>query len=200
MRTRTLLALLTCSLLALPACFLGLSERPYFDRNHALSFFEQHQAAFEAAAQDWSQHHPGDSFHFNRREDKRFYWNTAGLACGETDCRVRTGDGHETGAMPFADAAKMVGTRPCDLRHWMKTAKRLNLDGISAIGTALPVYQRYLEFRLRGSSHGAYGFLYIPSGHTGALRLLVQSDAAAESGFTYLQPINANWAYFESRS
>lgn len=202
MRNWSLLALLCCFLVALPACFLGFDEQPYFTRSQALTFFTQHQTGFAEAAQGWLTQHSKDSFHFSRREHGRFYWNTTGLACRGATCRVRTGDGHETVALPFATAAARAGVPANDLRHWMAVSQTLDLDSISIVGAGLPVDQRYLELKMRGSSRNAYGFLYIPAGHDAAERQLIHSQkgAAPDYGFTFLEPLNAHWAYFEARS
>lgn len=201
-RSRWLMALLACVLLALPACFLSFDEPPYYTRSQALSFFIQHQDGFTTAAQAWLTQHAGDSFHYSRHEQGRFYWNTTGLVCHDATCRVRTGDGHETGALPFAAAAARAGVQPDDLRHWVTVSQNLNLDSISMVGAGLPADQRYLELKMRGSSHIAYGFLYVPKGHDVASHELLQSPkgSAPNHGFTFLQPLNAHWAYFEARS
>lgn len=197
-----LLALLVCFLLALPACFSAFDEQPYYTRGQALSFFQQHQAGFTAAAQAWLDGHAHDSFHLSRHEHGRFYWNTTGLACSGATCRVRTGNGHETAALPFAVAAARAGVQPEDLRHWITVSRTLNLDGISMIGAGLPLDQRYLELKMRGSSRVAYGFIYVPDGHDVASRELIQArkGAAPDHDFIFLQPLNAHWAYFEARS
>ncbi len=197
-----LLALPVCFLLTLPACFSGMNEQPYYTRNQALSFFQQHQAGFTETAQAWLVRHANDSFHLSRRQHGRFYWNTTGLACGGATCRVHTGNGHETATLPFAVAAARAGVQPEDLRHWMTMSRTLNLDGISMIGAGLPLDQRYLELKMRGSSHIAYGFIYAPDGHDVASRQLIQDGkgAAPDHDFIFLQPLNAHWAYFEARS
>lgn len=202
LRLYSLLALLVCLLLALPACFLAFDEQPYYTRSQALSFFQQHQTGFTEAAQAWLYGHAEDSFHLSRHDDGRFYWNTTGLACSGATCRVRTGNGHETSALPFAAAAAQAGVQPDDLRHWITVSRKLNLDSISMIGAGLPASQRYLELKMRGSSRIAYGFVYVPDGHDAASRELIQTakGAAPNHGFTYLQPLNAHWAYFEARS
>lgn len=196
MRRFWLLALLTCSLLALGACIWGFDEPPGFTRNQALAFFHEHQAGFTDAAQAWLTHHAEDSFHLSQRKSSQFYWNTTGLACSGATCRVRTGDGHETAALPFAQAAERAGVQADDLRHWIAVAQTLKLDGVSVIGAGLPVNQRYLELKMCGSARMTYGFLYIPDGHCGAEQRLKQ----AQSGFTYLQPLDAHWTYFEASS
>lgn len=200
MHTRSYLAFILLCLLTLNACVLGLDQRRYFDRTQALAFFSQNRSAFDHAAEAWYQNHSRDNFLFNRWEDGRFYWNLAAFQCSGGRCRVHTGNGQRSGLLPFATAAHLACVQPQDLRHWMDTASQLQLDGISTIGTALPVTQQYLEIRMRGSSRTPYGLLYIPSGHTAASRLLIQPDGKVPNGFTLIQPLGDHWAYFEGRS
>lgn len=202
MRNRLLLALLIWSLFTLSGCLSGSDEPPHATRTEALSFFTRHERGFTAAAQEWLTQHARDTFHFGQHEPGRFYWNTTGLVCRGATCRVRTGDGHETSAMPFALAAARAGVRADDLRHWMAVSQALNLDSISTVGIGLPANQRYLELKLRGPSRFAYGFLYVPDGHDAAARQLIhaKNGTAPNHGFTYLQPLNEHWAYFEARS
>lgn len=190
-RTALTAVLLFCVLA--PCC----TSRYLADRGAAVGQLTTHEREYQSLAEEWDKGRWQPGFMFCNFRDGDYRWGGEFISRERVGYSVGKGTNAQKKVGSIEDAAKMAGTDPATLRHWIDLTSRLYVYSIeSRVG-----YPGVVEIMLRGSDWAPYGFRYAVEGNADALAALQHYSAVGgmENTDTHMDHAQGRWFYFEAR-
>jgi hypothetical protein len=156
-----------------------------------------HEREYQSLAEEWIREEQETGFVFCNFRYGDYRWGGEFISQEGTGYWVGEGTNDRRKVASFEIAAKMAGTDPATMKHWIDLTSRLYVYCIETRSGDPGV----VEIMLKGSDWAPYGFRYAAESKTDALAVLQHycGVGGMENTDTRMDHVRGRWFYFEAR-